>query len=69
MLRIIIGLIRLYQVCLSPFFGPSCRFSPSCSHYVSEALTKHGWLRGVVLSMWRILRCNPLGRGGHDPVP
>ncbi|TDI79007.1 MAG: membrane protein insertion efficiency factor YidD [Betaproteobacteria bacterium] len=69
MLRIIIGLIKFYQYCLSPLLGPSCRFSPSCSHYVREALARYGLLRGTLLSMWRILRCNPWASGGHDPVP
>ncbi|MEO7320135.1 MAG: membrane protein insertion efficiency factor YidD [Nitrosospira sp.] len=69
MSRIIIGFIKFYQYCLSPFFGPSCRFTPSCSHYACEALTRHGLVRGIVLSTWRMLRCNPWGRGGHDPVP
>ncbi|WP_072768817.1 MULTISPECIES: membrane protein insertion efficiency factor YidD [unclassified Nitrosospira] len=69
MSRIIIGFIKLYQYCLSPFLGPSCRFSPSCSNYACEALTKHGVLRGIFLSVWRIMRCNPWARGGHDPVP
>ncbi|HEU4854867.1 MAG TPA: membrane protein insertion efficiency factor YidD [Nitrosospira sp.] len=69
MSRIIIAFIRLYQYCLSPFLGPSCRFSPSCSHYACEALARHGAARGLVLSVWRIMRCNPWSRGGYDPVP
>ncbi|SFW23127.1 membrane protein insertion efficiency factor YidD [Nitrosovibrio sp. Nv17] len=69
MSRVIIGLIRLYQYCLSPLLGSSCRFSPSCSHYACEALARHGLLRGARLGAWRILRCNPWNHGGHDPVP
>ncbi|HKX53499.1 MAG TPA: membrane protein insertion efficiency factor YidD [Nitrosospira sp.] len=69
MSRIIIAFIRLYQYCLSPFLGPSCRFSPSCSHYACEALARHGAGRGIILSVWRIVRCNPWSRGGYDPVP
>ncbi|MBN9134129.1 MAG: membrane protein insertion efficiency factor YidD [Nitrosospira multiformis] len=69
MSRIIIAFIRLYQYCLSPFLGPSCRFSPSCSHYACEALARHGVARGLILSVWRIMRCNPWSRGGYDPVP
>ncbi|WP_074709365.1 membrane protein insertion efficiency factor YidD [Nitrosospira multiformis] len=69
MSRMIIAFIRLYQYCLSPFLGPSCRFSPSCSHYACEALARHGATRGLVLSVWRIMRCNPWSRGGYDPVP
>jgi putative membrane protein insertion efficiency factor len=46
-----------------------CRFYPSCSHYAEDAIRVHGVLRGLPLSVWRVLRCNPFGRGGPDPVP
>ncbi|HET7061962.1 MAG TPA: membrane protein insertion efficiency factor YidD [Nitrosospira sp.] len=69
MSQIIIGFIKLYQYCLSPFLGPSCRFSPSCSHYACEALARHGAMRGSCLSIWRIMRCHPWSQGGDDPVP
>ncbi|MDV6344860.1 MULTISPECIES: membrane protein insertion efficiency factor YidD [unclassified Nitrosomonas] len=69
MLRLMIGLIKLYQYCISPFFPPSCRFSPTCSNYASEALTKYGLIKGMILSIGRILRCHPWNRGGYDPVP
>ncbi|MBA0014741.1 MAG: membrane protein insertion efficiency factor YidD [Nitrosospira sp.] len=69
MSRLIISFIRAYQYCLSPFLGSSCRFSPTCSHYACAALTKHGFFRGSLISVWRILRCNPWCQGGHDPVP
>jgi putative membrane protein insertion efficiency factor len=62
-------LIRLYQKIISPLIGPHCRFSPTCSQYAIEAFQKHGFLKGVVLAFWRILRCNPFGKGGFDPVP
>ncbi len=49
--------------------GPICRFSPSCSHYTLEAVRRHGFFKGSALGAYRILRCNPFCRGGHDPVP
>lgn len=64
-----IGFIRLYQYCISPLMVPSCRFTPTCSQYACEALAKHGFLRGMRLSIWRILRCNPWCKGGYEPVP
>ena len=68
MRRIIIALVRCYQYTLSPFVGRCCRFTPSCSEYMVEAVRKKGALRGVLLGLWRILRCNPFCRGGYDPV-
>ncbi|MCR5606541.1 MAG: membrane protein insertion efficiency factor YidD [Treponema sp.] len=62
-------LIRIYQVCISPLFPPVCRFRPSCSQYALEAITKYGPFKGLVLAIWRILRCNPFCKGGYDPVP
>lgn len=67
--RFLVGAIRLYKRFLSPLLPPSCRFTPSCSRYTVEAIQKHGALRGTLLGAWRILRCNPFGKGGHDPVP
>ena len=67
--RFMVGCIRLYKRFLSPLLPPSCRFTPSCSRYTVEAIRKHGALRGTLLGAWRILRCNPFGKGGHDPVP
>lgn len=61
--------IQVYQRVVSPWLGPHCRFSPTCSHYAVEALDRHGPLRGSVLAVWRLLRCGPWTRGGHDPVP
>ncbi len=65
----LIWLVRGYQLAISPFFPPSCRFHPSCSHYAIEALEKHGVLRGTWLALRRVLRCHPWHPGGHDPVP
>jgi uncharacterized protein len=62
-------LLRGYRITLSPLFGPSCRFVPTCSCYADEALETWGVWRGIGLSAWRILRCHPFSRGGLDPVP
>jgi len=62
--------VHVYRVALSPLKrGPSCRFLPTCSEYAIDAVKQRGIVVGVALAMWRILRCNPLCRGGHDPVP
>jgi len=61
--------IRFYQVCISPLLGPSCRFTPTCSEYARQAILKHGPIKGLGLAIWRILRCNPWGGSGYDPVP
>jgi putative membrane protein insertion efficiency factor len=65
-----IWLIRFYQKCLSKLKGrPTCRFSPTCSSYALEAFQKRGFFIGLILTVWRIGRCNPFGRAGYDPVP
>ena len=61
--------ILFYQKCISPMFPPVCRFTPTCSQYAIEALRKHGPIKGLALAIWRILRCNPWGGSGYDPVP
>ncbi|HEV2753606.1 MAG TPA: membrane protein insertion efficiency factor YidD [Solirubrobacteraceae bacterium] len=66
--RIAVLPIRVYQLVVSPALGPRCRYHPSCSRYAIEAIEQYGILRGVVLAGWRLLRCNPFSRGGHDPV-
>ncbi|RMG41053.1 MAG: membrane protein insertion efficiency factor YidD [Candidatus Dadabacteria bacterium] len=60
---------RIYKTVLSPLFGSTCRFSPSCSDYFLKAVEAHGICRGLLLGCWRILRCNPWCKGGIDPVP
>ena len=62
-------MIRGYQKVISPILPPSCRFEPSCSQYGYEAIQKHGAFKGTGLAIWRVLRCNPWGKGGYDPVP
>ncbi|MBB1149877.1 MULTISPECIES: membrane protein insertion efficiency factor YidD [unclassified Myroides] len=62
-------LVRFYQGGISPFFPPTCRYTPTCSHYTVEALQKHGLLKGGWLAVKRILRCGPWGGKGYDPVP
>ena len=70
MKKVFILLIRFYQKALSPLKGaPCCRFTPTCSNYAIEAFEKHGALKGFILALWRILRCNPFVKGGYDPVP
>ena len=65
----LIGLVRLYQVTLSPMVGGQCRYSPTCSEFAIEALREYGPIRGSWMAVRRILRCHPLARGGYDPVP
>lgn len=65
----LLGLVRAYQLILSPLLGPRCRYWPSCSHYTAEALKVHGPLRGGWLGLRRLLRCHPGAEGGIDPVP
>lgn len=67
--KIVITLIRFYQIVISPLIGPRCRFTPTCSCYGIEALKTHGALKGGWLTLKRILKCHPLNVGGYDPVP
>jgi hypothetical protein len=65
--RVVIGLVRAYQIALSPIFGGQCRFYPSCSQYFILAVEKYGVISGSLRGTWRILRCNPFCPGGYDP--
>jgi putative membrane protein insertion efficiency factor len=67
--KLLLGLIRAYQLTLSPFVGQHCRFTPSCSNYAAEAIRVHGSLRGSWLAARRLARCHPFCEGGLDPVP
>lgn len=67
--RILIRLVRFYQVAVSPWTPPSCRYVPSCSAYAIEAIEEHGPLGGSWLAVRRICRCHPWGGHGYDPVP
>ena len=67
--QILILLVKFYQHAISPLFPPSCRYTPTCSHYTIEALQKHGPLRGGWLALKRIGSCHPWGGSGYDPVP
>ena len=66
--RVALALIRFYQRYLSGLKRPTCRFVPSCSAYAFEAIERHGVLRGGLMALWRLLRCQPLCAGGYDPV-
>jgi len=67
---ILLALIRTYQATFAKSLPPNtCRFYPSCSHYGYQAIYKHGALKGSVMAVWRVLRCNPFNPGGYDPVP
>lgn len=65
----LVVLIKFYQLCISPFTPPSCRFTPTCSQYALEALRRYGPFKGGWLALRRILRCHPWGGSGYDPVP
>ena len=67
--HVVVGLIKFYQVFLSPLFPSSCRFHPTCSEYAKEAVQCHGPIKGLWLAARRLLRCRPFGPGGFDPVP
>ena len=69
MSRVLLALIRGYQLALSPYFGRQCRFMPTCSSYTQEAIVRYGALQGSWLGLRRIARCHPWCAGGYDPVP
>jgi hypothetical protein len=68
MKKLLIAAINGYKKFISPCIARRCRYTPTCSEYAAEALERFGILRGIILSAWRILRCNPFSRGGYDPV-
>ena len=67
--RVLLLTIEFYQKAISPYTPPACRFTPTCSEYARQALKKYGPIKGLALAIWRILRCNPWGGSGYDPVP
>ena len=69
MKQLLIGIIRFYKKYISPALPPACRFHPTCSVYAIQAIERFGVLRGGLLAVWRVLRCNPFCKGGNDPVP
>jgi putative membrane protein insertion efficiency factor len=66
--KILAGIVRIYQIVISPLFPNTCRYYPSCSEYTRQAIATHGPVKGIGLGAWRILRCNPWSKGGYDPV-
>jgi uncharacterized protein len=67
--RPVLAILRFYKRAISPNLPPACRFHPTCSEYAYEAVEKYGIIKGGRLAVWRVLRCNPFGKGGWDPVP
>ncbi|MBL4657242.1 MAG: membrane protein insertion efficiency factor YidD [Flavobacteriales bacterium] len=67
--KLILGIIKLYQLVISPLYVSTCRYNPTCSAYAQEALMKHGPFKGTYLSVKRIVSCHPWGKHGYDPVP
>jgi putative membrane protein insertion efficiency factor len=65
---VLIAFVRFYQIAIGPWFPKMCRFEPSCSVYMIEAIRRRGPAVGVLKGLWRLLRCNPFFRGGYDPV-
>jgi putative membrane protein insertion efficiency factor len=68
-MKLVAPVFRFYRAAIAPAIGNVCRFEPSCSHYAEEALGRWGLVRGLGLTLWRLLRCHPFSRGGLDPVP
>ncbi|MDD2934546.1 MAG: membrane protein insertion efficiency factor YidD [Methylotenera sp.] len=67
--RLLVGVVKAYQLILSPMLGQQCRFYPTCSQYAIEAIRKHGAFLGTYFTVRRLLRCHPWHAGGHDPIP
>ncbi|MCH4891232.1 membrane protein insertion efficiency factor YidD [Acidaminobacter sp. JC074] len=68
MKHVMIALVKFYRRNISPLLGPHCRYAPTCSEYSLQAFEKYGFFKGLYLSVFRILRCNPLFKGGYDPL-
>ena len=66
--KVLLALIRAYQLCISPLLGQSCRFTPTCSEFAHQAVAAYGTGRGLLLAVHRLLRCHPFHAGGYDPV-
>lgn len=66
---LLIGFIRSWRRFISPMYGQVCKYYPSCSEYGLQAVQTHGAIKGSMLTVWRIVRCNPWSKGGYDPVP
>jgi hypothetical protein len=64
-----LGAIRFYQRFISASWPGACKFQPTCSHYGYAAISKHGVIKGIWLTAWRLVRCNPFNSGGYDPIP
>jgi len=67
--QLLVAIVKAYRLVVSPWLGPSCRFTPTCSSYAIEALERHGAAAGSYLTLRRLARCHPWCDGGHDPVP
>lgn len=67
--RVVLGMLRFYQGAISPTLPPSCRFQPTCSEYMVQAVQKYGVLQGLFMGLKRLARCHPFHEGGYDPVP
>ena len=65
----LIFLVKIYQSIISPLFPPTCRYTPTCSEYAIQSLKKHGLIKGVYLSIKRVVKCHPWGGSGYDPIP
>lgn len=66
---LLIGLVKIYQIFISPLLKKNCRFQPTCSTYMIQAIKKHGSIKGTYLGTKRLLKCHPFYKGGYDPVP
>ena len=69
MKKVLLALIKFYRSAISPHTAPHCKYIPTCSQYGLEAIERFGAFKGLALTIWRILRCNPFSKGGYDPVP